>query len=102
MRLWAIVEGLSLEMLCVLDRIGRGEMPEAGRDMLVSVLGFAIASLYMQVDLCKVPRLQGVRRGRLVEGGNCRWASARRARAPGAGADVGSRDMRQARRVNAE
>lgn len=48
MRLWAIVEGRSLEILCVLDLTSRGEMmPEVGRDMARSPCEVAMDAVYI-------------------------------------------------------
>lgn len=45
-RLRAIVEGLSLDMLCVLDLIPRagGTMPDEGRDMVNSGIGVVMVA----------------------------------------------------------
>jgi hypothetical protein len=57
MRLWAMVEGRSLEILCVLDLTSRGDMmPEVGRDTAESPFEVAMAAIY----ICRWVDLQGL------------------------------------------
>lgn len=61
MRLWAMVDGRSLEILCVLDLTPRGEtMPEAGRDMARSGLGAAMMAVYMVSTGRPIQASQGI------------------------------------------